>query len=443
MNPLGITLTLFFGLAVCFASSRWAALALMATICYVTQGQQINVLGFHFTAMRLVLLAGIIRCVVQGNIKNLTLNGIDWVVIGFATAQLSISTIREHDSQVFTNMLGITYDALLSYFLFRCLISNVQDAQKLFSGLTLLIVPFAGLMALESITHYNAFSAMGGQGWQEAVFREGRLRCVGSFRGPHTAGVFAATMVPLFFSVWFEDRQRIIAAIGLASAALITYCTNSSGPLTAFVFALIGLMFWPLRHDMKWVRRGIVAALVGLHLCMNAPVWFLFAKMGAILGGDGGNRSYVIDVSIRHFSEWWLLGKSNTIRWLPWAGPTAVGELDLTDQYVGCAMTGGLLSLIFFILIFVRCFRNLGFAMTITRPLATERFMWCLGAALFAHVMALFSVGYFDQMQYAWWGLLAIIASTTTDVLSTRSVHATICESTPTDVVSKPSLVSE
>ena len=37
--------------------------------------------------------------------------------------------------------------------------------------------------------------------------------------------------------------------------------------------------------------------------------------------------------------------------------------------------------------------------------------LWCLGAALFAHVIAYFGIGYFDQMQFAWFALLASIST--------------------------------
>jgi len=214
--------------------------------------------------------------------------------------------------------------------------------------------------------------------------------------------------------------------LGLAASVVITLASNSSGPLTAFVSGWIGLAFWRVRTDMKLVRRAIVVTLILLHLMMQAPVWFLFMKMSSVLGGDGYTRSYVIDQAIRHFSEWWLLGTKNTLRWFD--SEVTLGELDLTDQYVANAITGGLLGLSFFILIFVRCYQGLGAAMRVVREHSSdaETLLWCLGAALFAHLMALFSVGYFDQVQVYWWGLLAIIASVCSEAIrSAGIIHAT------------------
>jgi hypothetical protein len=198
---------------------------------------------------------------------------------------------------------------------------------------------------------------------------------------------------------------------------------------------VIGLLFWWFRKDMQTVRRAIAGSLIALHLIMKAPVWFIFMKMSSILGGDGYTRSYVIDQAIRHFSEWWLVGTSNTIRWFD---SEAIGELDLTNQFVGSAMVGGVFTLIFFILIFVRCWRHLGLAMSALGERASEtvKFLWCLGAALFAHFMAQFTVGYFDQMHVPWWGLIATISSVTTNVMANASETA-ICEISDDEVLAR------
>ena len=424
MNSIGATLTILIALAVVAAPRLWAAIGVFAGICYVTQGQQIYTLGFHFTAIRIVLLAAFVRCLLRREFKGLTINPIDKALVGYALSLFCIYTIRMASTQAFVYMLGVAYDVLLAYWVFRCLIRSLEEAREFIGRLAFLIVPFAALMLLESLTGHNVFRAMGGQGWEQDVIREGRLRCVCSFRGPHSAGIFGATMAPLFVALWFTNGRRMALVLGLAASAIVTFTSNSSGPLTAFVSGWIGLSFWRFRTDMKLVRRGIVATLLLLQLVMKAPVWFIFMKMGGLLGGDGYTRSYVIDQTIRHFSEWWLLGTQNTIRW---SDPEAIGELDLTDQYVAAAITGGLLTLIFYILIFVRCYQGLGAAMRAVREHspASEALLWCLGATLFAHVMALFTVGYFDQVQVYWWGLVAIISSVSSETVHhAESIHA-------------------
>src|SRR5260221_11153691 len=106
-----------------------------------------------------------------------------------------------------------------------------------------------------------------------------------------------------------------------------------------FLSGLLALIFWPLRRDMRSVRWGIVAVLVGLHLAMKVPVWYIFSKMSDLTGGDGWHRSYLIEQFIKHFSDWWFVGTSDTGDWM--STTLADGSADITNQYVAAGIIGG------------------------------------------------------------------------------------------------------
>jgi hypothetical protein len=421
MNLVGSTLTLLLALMAFCLPRRWAALGVMAAVCYITQSQQINFLGFHFTAIRIVLLAALIRIMVRREFTNWQLNKIDWALIGYTIAVTLVPSVRERTSEEFVYRLGCAYDILLSYWVFRALLVDWNEVKEFLQGLAFLIVPLAMEMILEQVTHKSLFEPFGGIG--ELTIRNGRPRCQGAFRIGITAGVFGATLVPMFIGMYRLKSQRLTAIIGLISATVITYTSNSSGPLMAYLSAVTAWLFWPLRRDMRVVRRGIVAVLVGLHLVMKVPVWFIFSKLGALTGGDGWHRSYLIDRFIHFFPDWWLLGAQDTSDWMPTV--LSGGGADLTDLYVAAGVNGGLVCLVLLILLLVRCFRYLGLAMIELRDYSSEAelFFWGMSAALFAHVVTLFSVTYWDQMYVAWWGLLAIVSSSTSNVL--KSAQAT------------------
>src|SRR5438132_13652906 len=124
MTPLGAAVTLLMALTVMFASRRWAALGVVAAVCYITQGQQFTLLTFHFTAIRLVLLAGIVRIIARGEFKGLTLNGIDKSIIAYTGVMMFIYTLRVGTMDAFVYQTGCAYDILLSYFVFRYLLTN-------------------------------------------------------------------------------------------------------------------------------------------------------------------------------------------------------------------------------------------------------------------------------------------------------------------------------
>jgi hypothetical protein len=415
MTPTGIALTALFTLAVLLLPRQRAAVGVMAAVCYITQGQQYIVADLHMHAIRIVLLAGLIRLVVRGEFRELKLNKIDWALMAYAGAMFLIPSLRERTSEELVYRLGCAYDILMSFWVFRGLLKDWEEVEKFLQGLAILIVPLALEMVFEMVTHRSMFESFGGIG--DLTIREGRPRCQGAFRLGITAGVFGATLLPLFISLYHSKTRRPTVIVGLLSAAVITYTSNSSGPLMAALSGVVAWLFWPLRMEMRKVRWGIVLVLLFLQLSMKAPVWFIFSKLGALTGGDGWHRSYLIDRFFHFFPDWWLMGTKHTGNWMPYT--LLDGNADITNFYIASGIAGGLLALILSIILLVRCFRYLGLAMIILRTQSSEVkiLVWGFGSALFAHVVTLFSVTYFDQVYVALWSLLAIISSTTSRIL--------------------------
>ncbi len=92
---------------------------------------------------------------------------------------------------------------------------------------------------------------------------------------------------------------------------------------------------------------------------MKAPVWFLIARMGELVGGDAYYRAQLIDAFVNHFSSWWLLGAESTADWMP---TRIKGGADNTNQLVDAGVEGGLLAMILFVLLIAKCFQRLGIA---------------------------------------------------------------------------------
>jgi hypothetical protein len=418
MNFVGITITIICSLIVLTAPRRWAILGVLAAVCYITQGQQMDVGGFHFTAIRMVLFMGLIRNMARGEFKRLKLGSLDYVFLAFAIYTLIVAGLR---TGVWQELVGNTYNALLSYFVFRCLVRDWEDMENLTHDLAFLIAPLALLMIQESLTGVNFFNIMGGQ--EAATMRAGRLRCIGSFRGPHTAGTFGASLIPLFIGYLYIRRRHPAGIVGLVSAMAITYTSNASGPLMACLSGLVALAFWPMRKAMKKVRWGIVAVLVAYDIMSKVPVWYILSKISDLTGGDGWYRSYLMDQCWKDMSHWWFAGTSDTSNW----GVTTMawGGADLCNMYVACAACSGMGCLILFILILIRGFQNLGQALRRARESLpqSEVILWCLGCCLFAHLMTFFSVTYWDQMHVIWWGLVAMIASATSEFLNNEQMQ--------------------
>jgi len=191
--------------------------------------------------------------------------------------------------------------------------------------------------------------------------------------------------------------------VGIVSAVVITVACNSSTPVLGCAAGLLALCLWPARQWMRLLRWGVVLTLISLHLVMKAPVWNLINRIDIAGGSSSWHRFMLVDLCIRHFGDWWLFGIKDTSVW-GW------DMWDTANQYVSVCENSGLLPFIFFIAVLVYGFKYLGRA---RRAAGKDRkralFLWALGSALFANVVAFFGISYFDQTMVAWYALLAMI----------------------------------
>lgn len=405
-------------------------LGLIGTVCYLPLNQQLLLGPLHFTGLRTMLLVGVFRILARREYRGLEFTGIDKAIVAYTVVLACIASIRVGVMAEVVDRSGVLYDTLLSYFVSRCLLRGYDDMQRLFSRAGYLIVPLALLMATEAGTSHNVFDALGVRTTHD--FRHGFERAQGSFQHSITAGVFGATLVPLFTGLSFHSRRRFGLIAGVLASATIMVSSVSSAPLMAFCLGVFCMACWRFRERMRAIRWGLAAALVGLHIVMKAPVWFLISRFGALAGGDAFYRSELIDQAIRHFDQWWFLGFHDTGEWT--VNHLADGTADITNQYIRDGVDGGVLALILSFVVLVRCFSRLGTARKTLQSCATEDapaqewFVWCLGCALFAHAMTILTVEYYDQMRFAWYMLLAMIASMTSEVLDARPASPEISD---------------
>jgi len=417
MNPEQITVLSSLGLAFTLAMSillltlprRLALLPILLTACYMTFGQQIVAGGLHFTILRVLVLVGCVRVLVRGEFHRLQWLRLDTMMIAWVVAGVVTYTILWGSSDAFVNRLGLAYDALGLYFIFRLLLSDLNDVVRACRLFAVALMPLAVAMVFEKLTGRNPFYIFGGVPEITSI-RDGVLRCQGPFGHPILAGTFGAAWVPLFVGLWWQGtKQRLLAGLGVISAILIALCAGSSGPVATLAAGILGCGMWSLRNSMKTVRWAVVIILLILQVVMKAPVWFVFARVNVFSGSTGWHRANLIDQTITHFWDWWLLGTKETFSWGVWGG-------DITNQFILQGIRGGLLTMILFIAIVVVSFFAVGRAVRAMR--ATSRraqlLVWAIGATILAHVVSFLSVSYFDQNVVNWYLVLAMIATVVT-----------------------------
>ena len=413
-TPLGLALLLSMGLLLLVVPRRYALLPVLVLACYMPIAQAVMVGGLHFYMLRILLIFGWLRLLLRGELHWRGLTAIDKAFLAWVLSGLVLGSLLWGDMVGLVNRLGYAYDAMGVYFLFRALLRDEDDIVRAFKQLAILAVPLAASMVFEKFSGMNPFYVLGGVKEFDQV-RDGVIRSQAAFGASILAGVFGASLIPYFVALW--RRSRWLAAIGLVAATLITFTAGSSGPVMAYGAAILGIVLWRVRYQMRLVRWGIVLMLAGLQAVMKGPVWWAISHVSIFSGNTAWYRSNLIDKFVMSIGDWWLVGTRSTASWGTVIGEGAFQGADITNMFVRVGVDGGLLTLIFFLLIIVRCFRGVGVsfraATAIGESRSTQFAVWALGAALFTHIVAFFDVQYFDQNFVTWCLLLAMISCAT------------------------------
>lgn len=412
IHPLGLAALLVCGIALLTVRRRYATWPLLIMACFVASAQRITVAGADFDLLRILLLCGSARVLLRGEYRHFRWNRLDATLVAWAILAAFIPIARE-GTDLLLNRLGHLYDALGFYFLSRCLFADWDDALGLQRALTFICFPVAATFAIEWLTARNFFAIFGGLPEVTSI-RDGRLRCQGAFAHPILAGCFWAAALPLVATQWWRGR-RTLSVTGSAAGLLIIFACASATPLIGAITCAAGGLLYAAKRYLWAIRWAIAAALIGLHMVMNAPVWHLIARTSA-LGGSSWHRFALIDGAIRHLHEWWLLGsRVGTAHWGHFT-------FDVTNYYIAQAVHGGLLLLTLFICIIYAGFSIVGSTLRISAlPLSHKTHIWALGVSLLVHAVNHFGVSYFGQIWLLWYFVLGCIGSLPTIL---RNAHS-------------------
>jgi len=385
---------------------RYMVLPFLAGIFLIPASQEIYAFGAHWFTSRILVLAGLAR--VTGRWfgqRRLFLTGgvnpIDWAVFAWILSEAIAFVLTYHATAAVVFECGVLIDYLGAYILVRAMIQDHNAVRATLKCLAILTVILGIEMLWEQIARQNIFGVLAGT---EAIpeLREGKIRSQAVFQHALTAGVFAATLLPMFLMLCRSRKAPLFGVAGIVGCTVMTICSYSSTPLLGWIAGATAVFLWPLRAHLRIVRRVFVVVLVTLHLAMKSPVWFLIARIDLTGGSSGYHRAELVDQFIKHFGDWWLLGTANAGNW-------GFDLWDTQNQFVAVGETGGLLTLMLFILLLKRAFGHLGTARRRTAGTPEEWDIWLLGCALFSTVVCFFGINYFDQIRISLFVLFAIL----------------------------------
>jgi len=414
-SSLAVTLCLGFLLLV--LPRRYALAPMFIGGSYLTLGQYLLIGEWHFNLIRILIAFGFVRLLVRREIFSIKLNIIDKVLIAWLLVSSLLYVLISGDTYILNERLGGIYNTVGTYFFVRAVVRDFDGVLFTVKMLAIIITPLAIPFLVEYTMGRNPFSILDGVP-EFTQIREGKLRCQGAFLHPILAGTFGATVVPMFVGLWGHSvYNRLLIISAILTGTFIVVASSSSGPFLAYFAAVIGLFCWNFKSHMRAIRWSIAILLLALHMIMNAPVWFLMSRIADFTGGSGWYRSALIDAAVSHFDEWWLIGTTYTVHWMPTGIAANPKMTDIVNHYVAQGVNGGLLSLTLFIWLISLCFMTTGLgARNESRYSSPERFMiWSLGCTVFSHAVSFFSVSYFDQMNIFWYSTIGMIAALVDD----------------------------
>jgi hypothetical protein len=408
ITPVVVAATLLAAVLLLSLPRKYALAPVLVVTFLTPVGQQVLVGGFHFYVIRILIIAGFLRPGVLSSIIPIfrgRSTPIERTFYLWEFLHIVAYVLLWRESGALVAQCAAALDVYGGYILIRYFIQTEEDVLQTTKILSVVAGIVALCMCYESMTHVNVFSYINEHAIVPGLRDNGQVRAQAVFANSITAGVFGATLLPLFFWLVKGGQAKLWGLVGLAAATAITVTSVASTALTALLGGMLALCLWPIRKQMRSVRWAIALTVAGLALVMKAPVWFLLARIDFV-GGHGWDRAYLVDQFMRHVGDWWLFGTKDNASW-------GSDTWDACNQFVAEGIGGGIVGVVLFIVILSRGFGMIGRA---RKRAAGDRrqewFFWCLGAVLFAHVIAYLGIDYFDNIRVLWYVFLAMTSAT-------------------------------
>jgi len=411
MNVIALVFLIVSATSLLVVKRPYAPIPLLASCCYMTTGQGIQLGAISLPMYRMMLAIGLLRVIMKRESVVGGVNTIDKFVIAWAIWMVFAGFFHEWrpgSGPIYAS--GFVFNVTLVYFLMRVWCCDLDALASVIRVIAWLLVPVAISMILEHTQHRNFFGLLGGVP-QEVYVRDGAIRAQGPFAHPILAGTVGAVTFPLIVGIW--QRYRVSAMVGLTAAVAMVLASTSSGPLMSLLMGIFALFLWLRQSWVKVARWGVLGLYLLAEIVMERPAYYLISKIDLTGSSTGWHRSRLIEQAFTHIGRWWIFGTDYTGDWMAQTVDEEGRSADITNYYLWIGTIGGLPAMLLLIAaiwcayVWVgRTIRNLPNASN------QQRFLvWCLGAGLFAHTVTAVSVSYTDQSMVFLWLNVAAISS--------------------------------
>ena len=252
MNVASLIFLVLSSGAILLLPRRWAPLPLLATCCYMSVGQGVELGSVSLPIFRIVLAFGIFRAIIKREGLPGHLNTVDKLMIWMGIWLVLASLFHQQlpgAGVPFT--LGLVVEVVSIYFLTRIWCRDFSELFSVIQVVAWLLVPVAAAMAAEHVLETNLFAAFGGAS-EHIYIRDGKIRAQGPFQHPILAGTVGAVCFPLMVGIW--QRHRLVSVVGMAASAVMVFASTSSGPLMSLLLGAAALVLWKRR---SWLQQYV------------------------------------------------------------------------------------------------------------------------------------------------------------------------------------------
>lgn len=398
ITQLTLLITVVLAVMTLVLPRKYILLPYVIGACWVPADQAIVIETLDFQVLRILVLVGLLRMWLRGEMTPIPWNRFDKLVLAWFVVGTIVYVLQWMSMAAFINRCGRMVEWLGLYWVFRLTLRSWGDLRFAYVSLAVCAIAMVPFVAWEWVSGRNPFLVLGRL---TTSLREGNYRCAATFPHSIMMGLFWATLVPLFIG-FSRQRHKYLFWAAVAASAFMIMGTNSSTPILTLMAVGAMLAAYKWRYLTGTAAWGIVAMLVALHIVMQAPVWHLVARIGVVSGSTGYHRFNLIDNAIRHFSEWMVLGIRDTGHW-------GYGLEDITNQFILEGVRGGFVTLVLFCAILYVGARALVRLSLRSRDKHESYLAWCVFVTVIAHVISFIGVSYFGQITMIWYLLLASI----------------------------------
>jgi len=380
---------------------------------------KVAIVGIQMSASRFIALVLILKYRNNNRKKGDKFSTLDklvlaeyiWGVLALIIAGADEANIKEN--------IGRGMNTAMVYFAVRYTIRDKIDLQDMIRPILLCGILMGGAGIYEAVTGHSPYQKLMKYNkfiWivKDLEYRAGFLRAQASTAHPLYFGMSMFIVSGILLSLrdvakrtYEIQKKRLFWLAGVFGSIIGAFTTLSSGPMIATVLLLGFNAVYFKPSIIQPTIKGILMLMLGVEILSNRHFYHLIDYL-SLDKATAYYRTRLLEVAVNQVHEYWLVGLGG-IAPLHW-GMLIDGRahVDIVNNYVIVAVSGGLAALYMFVRIQLLCFKRAVLFYKTDKDL--QVFGFGLASLLLSFMLGTLSVGVFSSVltfSYLVYGLIA------------------------------------